>query len=159
MEDSVFEVMGMVVTIPLYVKQMLVAGLLGTLLGAEREIKQKVASIRTFAVISLGSCMFSSLSVAAAGASVNGLPYDVTRVAAGIVTGIGFLGGGVIFKTRDKIEGITTGAMIWMTAAIGMSCGFNQVNFACWSFLMFFIFHLISKPLYTLINYFRLGDE
>jgi len=60
-------------------------------LGVEREIRQKVASIRTFAVISLGSCMFSALSTAAAGASIDNLPYDVTRVAAGIVTGIGFL--------------------------------------------------------------------
>jgi len=159
MEDSIFEVMGISVHIPIYVKQMLMAGFLGTLLGVEREIRQKVASIRTFAVISLGSCMFSSLSVAAAGASVSDLPYDVTRVAAGIVTGIGFLGGGVIFKSRDKIEGITTGAMIWMAAAIGMSCGFNQVIFACWSIAIFFLFQIISKPLYSLIHYFRLVDE
>lgn len=144
--------------IPLYVPQLLLAGLLGMLIGIEREIRQKTASIKTFTVISLGSCIFASLSLAAAGASISSMPYDVTRVAAGIVTGIGFLGGGVIFKSKDKVEGITTGAMIWLTAAIGMSCGFNQMNFALWAFAISFFFMILAQPVYFIINKLRVPE-
>ncbi len=155
MEDITLNFAGYALVVPAYVKQMLLAGTLGALIGVERELRQKVASIRTFTVISLGSCIFGSLSLAAAGGSVDGMPYDVTRVAAGIVTGIGFLGGGVIFKTKDKIEGITTGAMIWLVAALGMSCGFNQLSFAIWSFAIVLLFMLVAKPLYLLTDWLR----
>lgn len=158
MEDLAVTIGGQALVIPQYVKQMLVAGTLGALIGVERELRQKVASIRTFTVISLGSCIFSALSLAAAGASLDQMPYDVTRVAAGIVTGIGFLGGGVIFKTKDKIEGITTGAMIWLVAALGMSCGFNQIAFAIWSFGIVLFFMLLAKPLYFVTNLVRTDE-
>lgn len=131
------------------------ATLLGSVLGIEREWKQKVASIRTFALISGGSAFFSCLSVMAAGASIPGMPFDTTRVAAGIVTGIGFLGGGVIYKSDEGIEGITTGAMIWFAAGVGMACGFNQVGLALWAVVIFFLTELISKPLYIVVAFGR----
>jgi putative Mg2+ transporter-C (MgtC) family protein len=131
--DTEFSLLGQTFFIPYYVKALLLAAVFGLVLGFERALREKVASIKTFAMISAGSCLFAILSREAAG-SVGGIPYDATRVAAGIVTGIGFLGGGVIFKSRDRVEGITTGAMIWMAAAIGMACGFNQVKVALWGF-------------------------
>ncbi len=116
---------------------MIAAGL-GIAIGFERALRRKVASFRTFAMISSGSCLFTLLSVEAAhpGASTSGA-IDATRIAAGIVTGIGFVGGGVIFKTSDRVEGITTGAMIWMASAIGMACGFGRTDMALWGFAVY----------------------
>ena len=153
--DTEINLLGMTLFLPGYAKLAMFAAIFGAIIGIEREWKQKVASVRTFAIISAGSCFFASLSTAAAGGSVPNMPYDVTRVAAGIVTGIGFLGGGVIFKTRDGIEGITTGAMIWFTAAIGMACGFNQVAFATWGMVVYTAIMLLSKPIYGSINFLR----
>jgi putative Mg2+ transporter-C (MgtC) family protein len=60
------------------------------------------------------------------------------------VTGVGFLGGGVIFKTSDRIEGITTGALIWLNSAIGMACGFNQISLVVWVSVIGLMFHSLS---------------
>ena len=153
--DTELTILGLNLIFPSYAKLTLFAALFGAIVGIEREWKQKVASIRTFAIISSGSCLFACLSHAAAGASVPNMPYDVTRVAAGIVTGIGFLGGGVIFKNEEGIEGITTGAMIWFVAAVGMACGFNQVSFAAWGILVYTIIMMGSKPMYGSISFIK----
>ena len=130
--DSTYELLGSPFFVPAQAKQMLMATLFGLVFGAERALKQKAASLKTFAFISLGSCVFSLLSVEVAGHSTTG-PYDVTRIAAQIVTGIGFVGAGVIFKHKFGIEGITTATMIWMAAAVGMCCGFNRIDMATWA--------------------------
>jgi putative Mg2+ transporter-C (MgtC) family protein len=78
--------------------------------------------------------------------------YDVTRVAAGIVTGIGFIGGGVIFKSADRVEGITTAAMIWMTTALGMACGFNDLPLAFCGLFFYLLILLISHFLHRIIG-------
>lgn len=133
--DSTIPVFGETVPCPAYVKQVFTAVLFGILIGAERGWHKKLASYRTFAVISAGSCLYTLLSVSAN--DDPNLNYDVTRVAAQIVTGIGFVGGGVIFKTANHVEGITTAAMIWLAGAIGMACGFNRMGVALAGFLAF----------------------
>ncbi len=96
---------------------------LGILIGAEREYRNKSAGLRTFILICFGSCLFTVLSVKI------GID-DPDRIAANIITGIGFLGAGVIFKGDSKIDGITTATTIWATASIGMAVGSGYVYLA-----------------------------
>ncbi len=101
------------------------AFVLSALIGLERELRQKSAGLRTYTVIGLASALFLLVSkygftdVLHGGTSV----LDPSRVAAQIVTGIGFLGGGIIFVRGDAVRGLTTAAGVWMTAAVGMACG------------------------------------
>ncbi|HYM83749.1 MAG TPA: MgtC/SapB family protein [Candidatus Dormibacteraeota bacterium] len=109
--------------------RLLVAAILGGAIGYEREIHQHPAGIRTHLLVSLGSALFTVLSIAgfAAPANPNGsLPTDPSRVAAQIVTGIGFLGAGAILKYGTTIKGLTTAGSLWATAAIGMAVGAGQ---------------------------------
>lgn len=152
--DIEFFLWGLPLLIPSYAQQMGLAILMGLFVGIEREKRGKSASLRTFSVISAGSCLFTILSVQAVGGGEAG-PYDLTRISAQIVSGIGFLGGGVIFKTVDRIEGITTAALIWLVAALGMACGFNAVSIALWSFCLMLATHLSVTVLYYLIYRYR----
>lgn len=94
--------------------------ILGILIGAEREYRNKSAGLRTFILICFGSCLFTILSIKIG-------VDDPDRIAANIITGIGFLGAGVIFKGDNKIDGITTATTIWATASIGMAVGSGYV--------------------------------
>lgn len=94
--------------------------LLGLCIGTEREYRNKSAGLRTFILVCFGSCLFTILSIKI---GVN----DPDRLAANIITGIGFLGAGVIFKGDNKIDGITTATTIWATASIGMAVGSGYV--------------------------------
>lgn len=96
----------------------------GLILGFEREMKDKSAGLKTITVICLGSTLFSIISYKLAGDG------DPTRIASYIVSGIGFLGAGVIFKEGFTIYGLTTAGVIWIAAAIGMSIGFGEVYIA-----------------------------
>jgi len=101
------------------------AALLGGAIGLEREYSHKPAGLRTNMLIALGSALFSILSVElGAGA---GSP---DRVAAQVVTGIGFLGAGAILRSGDHIHGLTTAATIWVNAAIGMAAGLGSYTVA-----------------------------
>ena len=93
---------------------------LGLCIGAEREYRNKSAGLRTFILVCFGSCLFTILSIKI-GVS------NPDRLAANIITGIGFLGAGVIFKGDNKIDGITTATTIWATASIGMAVGSGYV--------------------------------
>jgi putative Mg2+ transporter-C (MgtC) family protein len=93
--------------------------IVGGLIGAEREYRSKSAGFRTMILICLGSFLFTSFSI-----HITGGTND--RIASNIVTGIGFLGAGVIFKSDNRINGITTAASIWATAALGMGIADGQ---------------------------------
>jgi putative Mg2+ transporter-C (MgtC) family protein len=92
------------------------AFILGGMIGIEREYLNKAAGLRTLILICMGSCLFTIFSIMIA----DGTP---DRIASNIVTGIGFLGAGVIFKENNRVKGLTTAASIWVTAAIGMGIG------------------------------------
>ena len=154
MSETEIVLLGVPFLIPLYIKQLFLAAIFGMLIGLEREVRGKMASLRTFSTICVGSCLFSLLSVEVAGGA-NAAPYDVTRIAAQIVTGIGFLGGGVIFKSSDRVEGITTGAMIWFTAGMGMACGFNQIPMMLWAFIMYALLNMIGSFIHSLFRLYR----
>ena len=98
------------------------ATLLGGILGFEREIHGRPAGLRTHLLVSLGAAAFMMMSPLIANMTQN-LPGDPGRIAAQIVTGIGFLGAGAIVKEGVNIRGLTTAACLWVAAAIGMACG------------------------------------
>ncbi len=101
------------------------SALLGMLLGAERSLAGKVAGMRTYAMVSLGSCLFVVTSVLVTAAYAGVTPFDPMRMAAGIVTGIGFLGAGVIIFREKMLQGLTTAAGLWVAAGIGIAVGFG----------------------------------
>ena len=102
----------------LYAFRMILAAMIGGLIGLEREHHASDAGIRTFMAISVGSCAFSLISAHSGG--------DPTRIAAQVVTGIGFIGAGVIFQDKGGVAGLTTAATLWATAAVGMASAFGM---------------------------------
>ena len=102
-----------------------VALLVGTLVGIEREYRGKLAGIKTNALICAASALFTAGSLLLSGyGATNPVPYaDVTRIVAQIVSGIGFIGAGAIFKSSSKVQGLTTAAIIWTVAALGILVG------------------------------------
>jgi len=96
--------------------RLILATILGAMVGLEREITHKPAGLRTHMLVSLGACLFTIVSMYDFG-------MDPARVAAGIVTGIGFIGAGTIIAEREKVVGVTTAASLWATAAIGLTVG------------------------------------
>jgi putative Mg2+ transporter-C (MgtC) family protein len=104
---------------------LLLAAVLGAAIGLEREVGAQPAGLRTHMLVSLGSALFTL-----AGTDV--AHTDPTRVAAQVVTGVGFLGGGAIFKEGVNIRGLTTAASLWVTAAVGMAVGFREWLAAVW---------------------------
>lgn len=100
-------------------------------MGFERERTHKPAGLRTHMLVSLGSCLFTLVSI--------NLAVDQARIAAGIVTGIGFIGAGTIFAEKDKVQGLTTAASLWATAAIGLTTGIGDYPLAAIVTLIVFI--------------------
>ena len=100
--------------------RLVLAALLGAAVGLEREHAHKPAGLRTHILICMGSALFTIVSIYGFSGTV-----DPARIAAGVVTGIGFIGAGVIFRgiKGDKVVGITTAASVWITAAIGIASG------------------------------------
>lgn len=102
------------------ITRLVIAGLLGGAIGVEREFRAKEAGVRTHFIVALGSALFMIIS---AEALYGGNYHDAARVAAQVVSGIGFIGAGVIIFQRNVIRGVTTAAGLWVAAAIGMACG------------------------------------
>ncbi|WP_407548856.1 MgtC/SapB family protein [Streptomyces sp. Pv4-95] len=102
-----------------------IALLLSSLIGLEREARQKSAGLRTHTLVGVGSALFMEVSIHGFGAlmGMDDVSLDPSRVAAQVVSGIGFIGGGLIFVKKDAVRGLTTAATIWLTCAIGMACG------------------------------------
>ena len=103
--------------------QVSVAFVIGAVIGIEREFRSKPAGFRTMILICVGSCLYTILSKEATGVSPD-------RIASNIVTGIGFIGAGVIFKEGISVNGLTTAALIWITAALGMAVGYHNYPIA-----------------------------
>lgn len=125
------------------------AFVLSGLIGFERELRQKSAGLRTYALVGIASALFMLVSkygftdILRAGSVV----LDPSRIAAQIVSGIGFIGGGVIFMRRDAVRGLTTAASVWLTAAIGMSCGAGLLALAIATTASYFVIMLLLPRL------------
>lgn len=120
------------VNLPNSVFRLIISMLLGMVVGAERKRKGQTAGIRTFALISMGACLAMLLSIYVPQEYMGLKNGDPGRIAAQVITGIGFLGGGAMIQMRGTIKGLTTAAGIWMTAIIGMAVGIGMylVSFA-----------------------------
>ena len=114
-----------------FLLKMLLASLLGGVIGLERDIHGRAAGLRTHLLVSLGAAVFTILSeVISKNIGTSGFSSDPGRIAAQIVSGIGFLGAGVIIKEGVNIRGLTTAACLWTVAAIGMAAGSGYYNIA-----------------------------
>ena len=141
-----------------FIVRMLIAIVCGLAIGVERKSRSKEAGIRTHAIVCLASCLFMILSKYLAAplfSDITGNTFDgdATRIASQVVTGIGFLGAGIIMYRRDVMHGLTTAAGVWATAAIGMAIGsgfiVTGVCATAMILLLQFIFHLPIKAFTT----------
>jgi len=105
--------------------QLLLATLLGALVGLEREYKRKEAGLQTYSLVALGSCLFTVVSFELFNFFLlkSGISFDPSRIIQAIAIGIGFIGAGVIFRQPSGAVGLTTAAGLWTTAAIGIAVG------------------------------------
>jgi putative Mg2+ transporter-C (MgtC) family protein len=106
--------------------RLILAAALGLAVGFEREIHGHPAGLRTHMLVAVGSALFTVLSAHGFGAGSTAAPIDPTRIAAQIVSGIGFLGAGAILKDGIVIRGLTTAASLWATSAVGMAAGAGE---------------------------------
>jgi putative Mg2+ transporter-C (MgtC) family protein len=109
----------------LQLSELTLAFILSALIGLEREIRQKSAGLRTYTVVGLSAALIMLVSKYGFDDVIapNRVVLDPSRVAAQIVSGIGFIGAGVIFVRKDAVRGLTTAASVWLAAAVGMACG------------------------------------
>lgn len=111
--------------------RILLSIILGFGIGFEREITNKWAGLRTHILVSLGSCLFTILSIYGFSTAISLYPMgDPGRVAAQILTGVGFIGGGTVLRQGSSVYGLTTAATLWMVASIGMACGCGKFEWA-----------------------------
>jgi len=128
-----------------HIYKILLSILLSTLVGLDREKEDKPAGLRTVALVCLGATLFSILALELIG--IAGIVrYDVGRIFAYTIAGIGFLGSGVIIHNKGDVEGITTAALLWVMVAVGLFCGIGKFILAIISTLFIYII-LKSKRL------------
>jgi putative Mg2+ transporter-C (MgtC) family protein len=124
------------------------AFIIGAVIGLEREFRSKPAGFRTMILISVGACLYTILSK-------EGGITSSDRIASNIVTGIGFIGAGVIFKEGITVNGLTTAALIWVTAALGMAIGYHNYPVAVVVTIMVVIALFVLEPVQRFINGFH----
>ncbi len=128
--------------------QVSVAFIIGAVIGLEREFRSKPAGFRTMILICVGSCLYTILSKESNSTSPD-------RIASNIVTGIGFIGAGVIFKEGISVNGLTTAALIWVTAALGMAIGYHNYPLAIVVSIMVVVALFVLEPVQRFINKFH----
>jgi putative Mg2+ transporter-C (MgtC) family protein len=116
----------------------------GLILGLERELKDKAAGLKTITIISLGATLFAIISYKVGGP-------ENTRIASYIVSGVGFLGAGVIFKDGFTVSGLTTAGIIWLAAAIGTSIGFGEFYMAATFLAVSLLVIFVATPLINML--------
>src|ERR1700694_1580370 len=122
--------------------RLVVALVLGLVLGIEREFRGHPAGIKTMGLISLGACMFTALGLL----PEFGTRVDPTRIAAQIVTGVGFLGAGAIMRQGSDVHGLTTAASIWVAASLGMAVGFGYYIIAVFTTFLVIVMLVAIRP-------------
>jgi len=115
--------------------RLVVAAVLGALVGIEREVHDQPAGLRTHLTVALGAAVFGVVSTLGFSEFVTdqravNVQFDVTRVASQVVVGIGFLGAGIIFRAGSKVRNLTTAASLWVTAAVGLAAGVGDLGIA-----------------------------
>lgn len=106
--------------------KLVLATVLGLFIGLEREMHKKPAGLRTHSLVSLGACLFTLTGLA----FVGDLGEFISRIVPGVATGVGFIGAGIIFQSKDRIKGLTTATEVWALAAIGILVGIGAYSIA-----------------------------
>jgi putative Mg2+ transporter-C (MgtC) family protein len=129
-----------------------IAFVLSLLIGTEREVQHKAAGMRTYTLVGLGSALFVLVSkYGFTDVLGDHVTLDPSRVAAQIVTGVGFIGGGLIFVRRDAVRGLTTAASVWVTAAVGAAAGGGLPVLAVVTTAFYFVVLYGVRPLTRLV--------
>lgn len=112
--------------------QLILASLLGALVGLEREYKRRAAGLRTHSLVSLGAALFTILGLEVSNNYLNSadVSFDPSRIIGQIVLGVGFLGAGLIVIRESRVEGLTTAAGLWVAAALGVAVGIKLYSIA-----------------------------
>lgn len=131
-----------------YGARFLAALIAGAIIGVERQVYEKPAGLRTCILVTVGCALFTTVSIASGGK----FGGDPLRITAQIVTGIGFLGGGVILHYKNKVKGITTAATIFICAAIGVTSGSGYIYTAIALSIMVLLVLLLLKPVDRFID-------
>jgi len=140
---------------PEVIMRILVALILGGVIGLERQYHDKPAGFATNTLICVGSAVFAMLSIL----SAYNLGGDPARIAAQIVAGVGFLGAGSILRDGNKISGLTTAAGIWLVAAVGMSVGYGQYFIGSIATASVLILQLFVRKMMNAFDYVQLYDS
>ena len=127
--------------------RLVLAIVLGGAIGWEREASSKPAGLRTNILICVGATLFTDLSIRFGGLAIRGVVQDPARIAAQIVTGIGFLGAGTIIQARGTVTGLTTAATLWVVAGIGMSVGGGSYLEAVGATLLVLVVLVLLSPM------------
>jgi len=122
--------------------RLILSVLLGGFIGLERQIHQRAAGLRTHILVCLGSALIMLTSLYIFDIYKNVANLDPARIAAGVITGIGFLGAGTIFRQKDQVTGLTTAASLWAVSAIGLAvgCGFLSAAFVTTALVLVILF-------------------
>lgn len=128
------------------------AAVLGGIVGLEREATNHSAGLRTNMLVALGSCLFTIISIYGFPESEGQLGRDPARLAAQIVSGIGFLGAGAVLHHKGGVRGLTTAASIWLVAAIGMAAGTGNYFLAVIATIVALVVLVILRPLSAMLS-------
>lgn len=126
------------------IMRLVTAIILGALIGLEREVHRSDAGLRTHILVCMGATLCAILSA--------DFTNDPARVAAGVVTGLGFLGGGVIFKAQDHVKGLTTAADIWLLGAVGLAIGLGYYMAGISTVLLALLVLLVGRKLKLVVK-------
>jgi putative Mg2+ transporter-C (MgtC) family protein len=130
------------------ITQLILATLLGALIGLEREFKKKGAGIQTYSLVCFGSCLFSLIAFSLGNLKI----LDPSPILVAIAVGMGFIGGGTIFRGETQVFGLTTAAGLWTVAGIGLAVGAKFYSLAIFStvlvLIIFYFFGLLEEKLF-----------
>jgi len=136
--------------------KLLLATVLGIVVGTERAVVGKRAGTRTFALVALGACLFTVISTNVTSQYIGITDFDPMRVIAGIITGVGFIGAGMIVFREQLLRGLTTAAGLWVAAAVGIAVGFGMYAVAVFTavltlliFTLMWFFEFKMKQLFA----------
>lgn len=130
--------------------RLVVAALLGAVVGLEREYRRKPAGVRTDILVAVGTTVMTIVSVEVARFSASSAAVDVSRIVSQVLPGIGFIGAGTILQAKGHVEGLTTAASIWLVAGIGMAVGLGLYPLAVMATVLgvvsLVILHVVRLP-------------
>lgn len=132
--------------------KLILAAVLGAIIGVEREIKNRAAGFRTHIIVSVGACLIMLIGIDAIGDISSDRARDAARIAGQVVSGIGFLGAGTILQKKNGVSGLTTAATLWLSGAIGLAVGIGYYEGAIIATVICLITLVSLKGISDLIN-------